>query len=106
MRKPKTTLLRVVPKPHLVLRKRDEVLEAQWAAGPCPHCGRVDHWLNDVPLSAFCNGTEAKPHREWQRRVPVPFNPYLPGLDPKARAKRVRTTGPLICRRIKHLSKL
>lgn len=46
------------------------------AVGPCPVCGRTDVWLNDVPLKAFCWGTEAMPHPEASRTVPSPQQPY------------------------------
>jgi len=46
------------------------------ATGPCPYCGRKEHWYNDVPLRAFCWGTEKKPHREWHKKVPGKLQPY------------------------------
>lgn len=51
------------------------------AVGPCPHCGSTEHWYNDVPLKAFCWGTEKKRHRQWSKVVPPPYNPYLPGYN-------------------------
>lgn len=44
---------------------------------PCPKCGSTKHWYNDVPLKAFCYGTEEKPHKEWSKIVPKSHNPYL-----------------------------
>jgi hypothetical protein len=53
-------------------------LEMKKAVGKCPYCGRLkDLWLNDVPLKAFCWGTEKKPHKEWKKTIPRPYNPYL-----------------------------
>lgn len=49
------------------------------AVGACPYCGKQKGlWFNDVPLRAFCWGTEKKPHKEWKKLVPPPANPYLP----------------------------
>ncbi len=36
----------------------------------CPHCGQKPHWFNNIPLTAFCWGTESDPHREWRCIVP------------------------------------
>jgi len=48
-----------------------EILAIKKSVGPCPYCGKLeDLWLNDVPLRAFCWGTEDKPHREWHKLVP------------------------------------
>jgi endogenous inhibitor of DNA gyrase (YacG/DUF329 family) len=49
---------------------RDELKKIYEAVGPCPYCGKKKTWLNDVPLRAFCWGTEQKPHREWHKLVP------------------------------------
>lgn len=46
--------------------------------GPCPICKRKEHWYNDVPLRAFCWGTDKKEHSEWSKLVPPPYNPYIP----------------------------
>jgi hypothetical protein len=75
---------------------RSKLLPEQAAVGPCPYCGRVDHWLNDVPLKAVCSGTgnEAVFHPLWERVVPAPFNPYLPGYDPKAKAPKIKFLKP------------
>jgi hypothetical protein len=54
-----------------------EVTERDKAVGPCPRCKNQKHWYNDVPLKAFCWGTENKPHKEWNKLVPKPHNPYL-----------------------------
>lgn len=54
------------------------------AVGACPRCGRLDNWLNNVPLTAYCNGSEEQPHREWKKVVPNPYNIYLGGYDSNA----------------------
>lgn len=46
------------------------------AVGPCPYCGKKDHWYNDLPLKAYCWGPERKPHREWHKLVPGKLQPY------------------------------
>lgn len=46
------------------------------AVGPCPLCGNKKPWLNDIPLTAFCWGSEDKPHIEVRRVVPSPFQVY------------------------------
>lgn len=48
----------------------------QKAVGKCPVCGKHPTWFNDVPLRAFCWGTEAKPHNEMTRIVPSQHQPY------------------------------
>ena len=53
------------------------------AVGPCPICNSINHWLNNIPLTAYCWGTEDNPHTEWSKVVPLPFNPSLEGYDPK-----------------------
>jgi len=35
---------------------KDKLHPAALAVGPCPRCGRIDLWLNDVPLKVFCYG--------------------------------------------------
>ncbi len=50
--------------------------EIDKAVGACPNCGATKHWYNDVPLKAFCWGTEENPHKEWSKVVPAPFQPY------------------------------
>lgn len=47
------------------------------AVGSCPYCKSKRHWYNDVPLRAFCWGSENKSHREWRKIVPGKLNPYL-----------------------------
>lgn len=49
--------------------------------GSCPYCGRLDTWLNNVPLTAYCGGSEEEPHDEWERVIPPPYNPYLKTYD-------------------------
>jgi hypothetical protein len=48
----------------------------QRAVGVCPKCGRYPTWFNDVPLRAFCWGTDKKPHIEMSRVVPDPAQIY------------------------------
>jgi len=63
--------------------------EAIKAVGPCPKCGGLAHWYNDVPLRAFCWGGEGKEHKEWSKEVPIPHNPYLKPYGPdKPRTKK------------------
>lgn len=46
------------------------------SVGPCPKCGRKEHWFNNVPLTAYCYGPEENPHPEVSRVVPSPFQIY------------------------------
>ena len=46
----------------------------------CPHCGK-EVWFNNVPLTAYCWGTEENEHPELAIDIPAPFNPYLPGYE-------------------------
>lgn len=46
------------------------------AVGPCPVCGKKKWWYNDVPIAAFCWGTERKPHAEVKRVLKGEFQPY------------------------------
>jgi hypothetical protein len=32
--------------------------------GPCPVCGKKAWWYNDIPLKAFCWGSEENEHEE------------------------------------------
>jgi hypothetical protein len=57
---------------------------AQIAVGPCPVCGRLDLWLNNVPLTAYCFGNDRQEHKEWSKQIPGPYNPYLTSYDAKA----------------------
>lgn len=50
--------------------------EAQKAVGKCPHCSQYPTWFNNVPLTAYCWGTEEEPHEEWEKVVPKPYQPY------------------------------
>lgn len=54
------------------------------AVRPCPYCGRLDTWLNNVPLTAYCGGSEEEPHEEWEKVIPSPYNPYLSGYKPSS----------------------
>ena len=45
---------------------------------PCPKCGKKVDWANDIPLRAFCWGTEEMPHAEMTALIPRPVNPYIP----------------------------
>ena len=38
--------------------------------GVCPHCKREIQWFNNIPLTAYCCGTEQAPHKEWRCIVP------------------------------------
>jgi hypothetical protein len=31
--------------------------------GPCPTCGKKTWWYNDIPLKAFCWGSEDNEHQ-------------------------------------------
>ena len=46
------------------------------AVGPCPICGKKDPWLNNIPLTAYCWGSDENPHKEVRRVVPDPAQPY------------------------------
>lgn len=48
----------------------------QLSVGTCPVCGAIPDWFNNVPLMAYCYGTEEKPHNEARRIVPSPHQPY------------------------------
>lgn len=49
------------------------------AVGDCPICQTKQYlWLNDVPLRAFCWGSEERLHQEASWLVPPPNNPYVP----------------------------
>ncbi len=61
-----------------------------FAVGPCPCCGRLDTWLNDVPLRAFCWGGNGKIHREWAKRIPAKFNRYSHLYDKDAVPKPIK----------------
>lgn len=41
----------------------------QLIVGQCPKCNKHPDWFNDVPLRAFCWGTEKNPHVEMTRVV-------------------------------------
>lgn len=49
---------------------------ARHNVGPCPRCGIYPNWFNDVPLRAFCWGTDAKPHLQLSRLVTGIAQPY------------------------------
>lgn len=46
----------------------------QKAVGKCPACKKFPKWFNDVPLKAFCWGTEKKEHDECSRVVSTVHN--------------------------------
>jgi hypothetical protein len=48
----------------------------QKAVGKCPKCKKHPTWFNDVPLRAFCWGTDKKPHVEMTRVVPGKAQTY------------------------------
>ena len=48
----------------------------QKAVGKCAACGNYPDWFNDVPLRAFCWGTDDNPHEEMSRVVPGKAQPY------------------------------
>lgn len=50
--------------------------EAQKAVGKCPRCKQYPTWFNNVPLTAYCWGTEEEPHEDWEKVVPSPYQPY------------------------------
>ena len=51
--------------------------EIREAVGPCPKCGAFeDLWFNNVPMTAYCWGTEDNPHCELVRIVPNPMQIY------------------------------
>lgn len=60
----------------LVMSKTISRKSMHKAVGPCPICGKANPWLNDIPLTAFCWGTDDKPHVELRRVVPSPFQIY------------------------------
>ena len=39
--------------------------------GPCPVCGKKKWWYNDIPLKAFCWGTEEDEHKEFIIEIPT-----------------------------------
>ena len=49
----------------------------QKAVGKCPRCAKIPTWFNNVPLLAYCYGTEEKEHPEMSCIVPPPHNPYI-----------------------------
>lgn len=72
------------------------------AVGPCPYCNRLDNWINDIPLTAFCGGSDDKPHKEWKKVIPSPYNPYLGGYKPSA----IPSTIEYEDRRLEHVKDL
>ena len=49
------------------MAKSTDVKTLNTTVGPCPTCGRTEHWFNDIPLRAFCWGTEDAEHPEMSR---------------------------------------
>jgi len=78
-------------KPPQIHIRLNEPTTEQIVAGACPHCGRLDTWLdgNAMPLTAFCVGTEDEPHIKWERQVPEPFNCHLPNYRPDAKVPEI-----------------
>jgi hypothetical protein len=60
-----------------------------FAVGPCPICGRLDTWINDVPLKAFCWGLKHKEHKEWSKTIPNKYNNYLKGFIPNCPVREI-----------------
>lgn len=52
------------------------------AVGPCLKCGAKEHWYNNVPLTAYCYGSETHPHCEVSKVVPSPYQIYGNTLGP------------------------
>jgi len=50
--------------------------KCQKAVGNCPVCGKPPRWFNNVPLTAYCWGTEQDEHSEARKVVPNPVQPY------------------------------
>ena len=73
-------------KPFILCNLPEKV---HYAAGSCPYCNRLDTFLNNKPLTAYCGGTEANPHTEWEWLVPVPHNPHLPNYNPDANVRTI-----------------
>ncbi len=48
----------------------------QLSVGRCPFCNKYPEWFNDVPLRAFCWGTDRRPHLEASRVVTGKAQPY------------------------------
>lgn len=47
-----------------------DLKQMQDLVGVCPKCRREITWFNNIPLTAYCWGTEAEPHKEWRKIVP------------------------------------
>ena len=37
----------------------------------CPICKKDDLWINNIPYTWYCWGTEKKPHAEWSKKLSV-----------------------------------
>lgn len=51
-------------------RLKGEAMKEIKSVGSCPVCGRTPTWFNDLPLKAFCWGTDEAPHPEARKIVP------------------------------------
>jgi hypothetical protein len=49
---------------------------AQESVGPCPICGVLPHWFNNIPLMAYCYGSEGNEHPEATRIITGKAQPY------------------------------
>jgi hypothetical protein len=48
----------------------------QSSVGLCPVCGLMPTWFNNVPLTAYCWGSDSNPHPGMERIVPGTAQPY------------------------------
>ena len=49
---------------------------AQESVGNCPICGELPDWFNNIPLMAYCYGSDEKPHAEATRIITGKAQPY------------------------------
>lgn len=47
----------------------ERMITKYWEKMECPYCHKKegDLWYNNVPLRAYCLGTDKKPHKEWSK---------------------------------------
>ena len=55
---------------------KEKLDKYQKAVGRCPICGKYPTWFNDIPLTAYCWGTEEDEHEEWNKVIPGKAQPY------------------------------